>query len=42
MIYINKEKAILKDKFDLNDSEISIIQKFSFKKAYKETDKKTY
>ena len=40
--YRDKEKTILKEKFNLNDSEIDTIQKFSFEEAYKETDQKTY
>ena len=40
--YLEEERIILKEKFNLNDNEIEIIQDFAFEEAYKETDQKTY
>lgn len=40
--YISEEKKLLKEKLNLNDEEVNVIQSFAFEEAYKETDQKTY
>ncbi len=40
--YISEEKKLLKEKLNLDDKEVNVIQSFAFEEAYKETDQKTY
>jgi ribonucleoside-triphosphate reductase len=40
--YLLKESSKLKEKFNLDDDFVKMIQNFAFDEAYKETDKRTY
>ncbi len=40
--YLLKESSELKEKFNLDDDFVKMIQNFAFDEAYKETDKRTY
>lgn len=41
-IYLLKESSELKEKFNLDDDFVKMIQNFAFDEAYKETDSRTY
>ncbi|MDK2587533.1 anaerobic ribonucleoside triphosphate reductase [Romboutsia sedimentorum] len=41
-IYLLKESSELKEKFNLDDDFVKMIQNFAFDEAYKETDRRTY
>lgn len=40
--YLKSEVEFLKEKFELKDEDVDLIQKFAYEEAYRETDKKTY
>ena len=40
--YLAAQREILKTVYQLNDEEIQHLEKFAYKEALKETDKKTY
>ncbi|WP_122641379.1 anaerobic ribonucleoside triphosphate reductase [Romboutsia sp. Marseille-P6047] len=41
-IYINKEKEVLKEKFNIDEETAKNIQEFAYEEALKETDRQTY
>ena len=40
--YIENERTMLKEHFNLDDNTVDNIQKFAYEESYKETDKKTF